>query len=41
VGEGDITTEIAIPPGTVAEAVVVAKEGGVVAGLLEARVHDS
>jgi len=38
VGQGDITTSLIIPKGTVAEAEVVAKESGIVAGIGEAEV---
>ncbi|MEM3672985.1 MAG: carboxylating nicotinate-nucleotide diphosphorylase [Candidatus Bathyarchaeia archaeon] len=38
VGQGDITTELTIPEGRVAEAEVIAKEDGVVAGIEEAKI---
>jgi len=36
IGQGDITTLLTIPPGTIVEAEVVAKEDGIVAGIEEA-----
>jgi len=36
VGQGDVTTLLTIPPGTIVEAEVVAKESGIVAGVEEA-----
>jgi len=36
VGQGDLTTMLTVPPGVVAEAEVIVKEAGVVAGLEEA-----
>ncbi|MEA2089457.1 MAG: carboxylating nicotinate-nucleotide diphosphorylase [Thermoproteota archaeon] len=36
VGQGDITTTLTVPPGTVVEAEVVAKEAGIIAGMKEA-----
>jgi len=36
VGHGDVTTFYAIPPGTVVEAEIIAKEKGIIAGLEEA-----
>lgn len=38
VGQGDITTELTVPEGRMAEAEVIAKEDGVVAGIEEAKV---
>ncbi|MGQ9624864.1 MAG: carboxylating nicotinate-nucleotide diphosphorylase [Candidatus Bathycorpusculaceae bacterium] len=38
VGQGDITTELTVPEGCVAEARVVTREGGVVAGIEEAKI---
>lgn len=37
-GQGDITTELIVPPGTTGEADVIAKGSGVAAGIEEARV---
>lgn len=37
-GQGDLTTGLTVPPGTVAEAEIVAKDQGVVAGIEEARI---
>lgn len=37
IGQGDITTFLAIPSGTIVEAEIVAKESGVIAGIEEAR----
>lgn len=36
IGQGDITTTLTVPPGTVVEAEVVAKEAGIIAGMKEA-----
>jgi len=36
-GQGDITTLLTIPPGTIVEAEIVAKESGVIAGIEEVR----
>jgi nicotinate-nucleotide pyrophosphorylase (carboxylating) len=38
IGEGDITTSLIIPPETVAEAEVISKEAGTVAGMEEAEI---
>lgn len=37
-GQGDITTTLIVPPNSIAEAEIVAKEEGVVAGIEEARI---
>ena len=36
VGQGDITTSLVVPPETVVEAEIIAKESGIIAGLEEA-----
>jgi len=38
IGEGDVTTSLTIPPETVAEAEVISKEAGTVAGIEEAEI---
>lgn len=38
IGEGDVTTSLIIPPETVAEAEVISKEAGTVAGIEEAEI---
>lgn len=38
IGQGDITTTLIVPPETVAEAEIIAKEAGVAAGIEEAKI---
>jgi nicotinate-nucleotide pyrophosphorylase (carboxylating) len=37
IGQGDITTALTVPPGTIAEAEVIAKEAGIISGMEEAK----